>query len=228
VWIKRYFRGDLSVVVSISGAMRINKLFIGKKVELSWEGELTGYLAAVNNFVNDKMMVKLLGDFEIEGKAEKVFVRFTVPDDASYEFTGSVVSYHEQSRSLLLEDLSPLTRIEQRRSYRLKILRPALIFLEDDTGSEKWLEGVLLDISKTGAKLLCSSSVKPGDSIKLHLSLDEVEHTLETEAEVIHVIEDDGQVKLGVKFAPLPLKDVELLLDLIYKLWEEHKKSNPE
>jgi c-di-GMP-binding flagellar brake protein YcgR len=216
------------VVVTISGAMSINKLFIGKKVELSWEGELTGYLAAVTNFGNDKMMVKLLGDFEIEGKSEKVFVRFTVPDDASYEFTGSVVSYHEQSCSLLLKDLSPLTRIEQRRSYRLKILRPAHIYLKDKAGGERWLEGVLLDISKTGAKLLCSSSVRPGDSIKLHLSLDEVEHTLETEAEVIHVIEDDGQVKLGVKFAPLPLPDIELLLDFIYKLWEEHKKSNSE
>jgi len=215
------------VVVTISGAMRIKKLYPGKKVELLWSNEEKTCLASVGQYGNDKMVLKLLdaGLSFNPGELQDIIVRFTVPDDASYEFTAIVALYHEQSHSLLLENLSSLNRIQQRGSYRLKAARPVFIHLGEGAYGERWLEGVLLDISQTGARLLCSASGKPGDIIKLLVNLDEVEHTLETEAEVIHVTEDEDQVKLGVKFLPLPLFDQGLLLEFIFKLWSENKAT---
>ncbi len=215
------------MVVTISGAMRGNKLYLGKNVEIWRREEEIPYPGRVAHFSVDRLVFEVLNcDFEGPWLDEEITVRFTVPDDACYEFTGVVSIYNRDSHRLFIERLSSLKRIEKRGNYRMKTSRPVSIYLEEEAEGKKWREGVLLDISRTGARLLLPESpIKPGDIIKIFFNMDEVEHTLDAEAEVIHLTLNEDQVKLGVRFMPLPLPDMELLLEFILRLWAE-KKNN--
>ena len=216
------------VLETISSAIRQNKLYKGKDVEVGEDPKLL-YLAEVASVTIEEIVLKLLNshyNHELFSRAKDICVRFVIPEDASYIFMAAVAGYDEKDCMLTLRNLSSLSRVDQRSNFRLKTARSVFLSVENSSGEgEKWSEAVLLDISRGGARILTSAVVQAGDRVKLSLFLTEVEHTMEAVAEVVHAASSDGQFDLGLRFTELPLADLDHLLEFIIKVWLENKSG---
>lgn len=209
--------------VTVTGAIREKKLIVGQEVKISGE-KLLPCRAKILRVQDDAMMLELLLDADCPGdrlsEEGEITVTFIVPDDAIYSFNGVVSRYNHETRILLLERLSPLGRIEQRRNFRLKTVK-LVYFCEDDSyiPAKSWLQASLLDLSRGGASLLSPALRQPGTKIRLLLSLDEVGCVIETGATVVRAWQGQDQIILGVVFDGLSLHHQDRILEYIIKEW---------
>ncbi len=208
------------MVVTISGAMRVNKLYPGKEVEVFRQEKEEVCPGRVVGFAGGLLELAIMGECTSIEKGSELSIRFVVPDDAPYIFKGKVYSWQEGR--VQLTGLSSLARVEQRGSYRVKTNKPLQLKL-GDTGS--WLDGTLLDISRTGARLRTDEKALPGQTVSIRLDTDRAGGGFELGAEVVHVIGDGESVQLGVRFVSLPILIQEALVEYVLRLWVEKKKD---
>jgi c-di-GMP-binding flagellar brake protein YcgR len=207
----------------VTGAIREKKLIIGQEVKISGE-KMLPCSAKVLRIQDDAMILELLLAADCPGEwlseAVEITVAFIVPDDAIYSFSGIVSRYNHETRVLLLERLSPLGRIEQRRNFRLKTAK-LVYFCDDDSDvpAKSWLQASLLDLSRGGACLLSPVFRQPGTKIKLLLSLAEVECVIETGATVVRAWQGEDHIILGLVFEGLSLDHQDRILEYIIKKW---------
>jgi c-di-GMP-binding flagellar brake protein YcgR len=216
------------VAVTVIGAIRQKKLFIGKKVQIQGKDADLETTAKVVQCDADTLMLELFASavypHEKLHSQKKMTVSFVVPEDAIYSFDGYVVSYNDGAQILLLEQVTPLKRTEQRQNYRLKTAKLMYLSLEEDNGNglagASWQQAGLLDISRGGASVLSPVSVPAKYIVKVLIPLTEVDYVLETQAQVVREKKgDEGQIILGLTFQDLTLLGQERILDYILKVW---------
>jgi len=218
------------VAITIGGALRHKKLYIGKQVRLLADGAEQEYRAKVVEVQQETMLLEL---FSGENDALKLLrdgqltVVFVVPDDAAYSFCAKLVNYNEAERLLQLVQEAPLTRAEKRSDYRLRTAKLIYVSLckQSGEGGENWQQASLLDISRSGASVLTVLPVSHGDELKVWIPLEEVDHILESGTRVVRVSAGEAdQLILGLSFSELGLVDQEKILDYILKEWEKGKE----
>ena len=207
------------MVVTISGAIRGNKLYAGKEVEILHLDKEEVCPGRVVGFSDGVLELAIDGECAAIEIQREIMVCFVVYDDAPYMFKGKVSSW-EGSR-LRLDDLSSLARVDQRGSYRVKTHKSLKLERE---GTEDLFDGILLDISRAGARLRTTQKILPGQNIRLHLNIEETGRFV-LGAEVVHIIGDGDRVQLGVKFVNLAIPDQEALVEYVLRLWKEKKKA---
>lgn len=213
--------------VTIGGAVRHKKLYIGKQVRVLGDGEQVGKVLDVQG---DTLRVELFAvarDVDVKLQAgEQVSLGFVVPGDASYRFLATVESIDEVRQTLLLRQAEPIVRTEQRSDYRIQTSK--VIYVADPKAKrgmeENWQQAGLLDISRSGASILTPLQVVCGEKLKVWIPLDEVDHILETETQVVRVSAgDDGLCTAGLNFNEMPLADQGKVLDYIMEVWKKKK-----
>lgn len=216
------------MAVTVIGAIRQKKLFIGKKVQIIGQEKDLETTAKVVQCDANTLMLELFASavypHEKLRSQEKMTVSFVVPEDAIYSFEGSVVSYNDGAQILLLEQVTPLKRTEQRQNYRLKTAKLMYISPQEDNtdrlAGASWQQAGLLDISRGGASVLSPVSAPAKSTVKVLIPLTEVDYVLETYAQVVREKKgEEGQIILGLTFLDLTLLGQERILDYILKVW---------
>ncbi len=222
------------MAVTVMGAVRQNKLFVGKKVQVKGQDADLETAAVVVQCNADTLMLELYASaiypHDKLRNQETMTVNFVVADDGLYSFEGSVISYNDAAQILYLEQVAPLKRAEQRSSYRLKTAKVMHISVNEEGGSglsvTSWQEAGLLDISRKGASILSPVPVSVQASVNVLIPLAEVDYTLETKAQVVREKKgEEGQIILGTIFPELTLLEEERILDYILKVWPNNDKS---
>jgi len=217
------------VAITIGGAFRHKKLYIGKQVRLLCAGAEQEYRAKVVEVKQEAILLELLvGDNDAPKLLPQgqMTVLFVVPDDASYSFSAKIINYDESARLLQLVQEAPLTRTEKRSDYRLRTAKLIYIALcrQAAEGEEIWHQSSLLDLSRSGASVLTTLPISKGDELKIWIPLEEVDHILEAGTKVVRVSAGEAdQLVLGLSFSELSLADQEKILDYILKEWTEGK-----
>jgi c-di-GMP-binding flagellar brake protein YcgR len=216
------------VAGTVIGAIRQKKLFIGKKVQIKGKDADLETTAKVVQCDADTLMLELFASavypHDNLRRQKNMTVSFVVSEDAIYSFDGSVVSYNDGAQILLLDQVTPLKRTEQRQNYRLKTAKLMYISPEGDNADglvgASWQQAGLLDISRGGASVLSPVSVPAQSIVKVLIPLTEVDYVLETQAQVVREKKgDEGQIILGLTFQNLTLLGQERILDYILKVW---------
>lgn len=216
------------MAVTVIGAIRQKKLFIGKSVQIRGKDGDLETTAQVVQCSADTIMLELFASavypHDKLRRQKKMTVSFVVPEDAIYSFDGSVVSYNDGAQILLLEQVTPLKRTEQRQNYRLKTAKLMYISLVEDKADglagAPWQQAGLLDISRGGASVLSPVSLPVKSVIKVLIPLNEVDYVLETEAQVVRESKgEEDMIILGLTFPNVTLLGQERILDYILKVW---------
>lgn len=217
------------VAITIEGALRHRKLYIGKHVRLHCDGTEQECRAKVVEIQQGTMLLELFAGDNDALKLlpqEQLTVVFVVPDDAAYSLSAKIINYVEPARLLRLTQEAPLTRTEKRSDYRLRTAKLIYVALckQSGDGGEVWQQASLLDISRSGASVLTVLPVSQNDELKVWIPLEEVDHILEAGTRVVRVSTGEAeQLILGLSFSELSLTDQEKILDYILKEWGEGK-----
>lgn len=218
------------MTITIGGAVRHKKLYIGKQVKVSGENGRLDCSARVVDIQNDILLLELFATSVYPHDrllcAPAVDLIFIVPDDAAYRCRCQVMSYSDTAQILQIRQDTPVQRVDQRHHYRLQTSR--LIYIapapEKDAMATDWREAGLLDISRGGARVMTSQAFSVGSKVRLLIPLDEVGCVVECNAIVVREsVGKDGQSVFGLRYDDLPLSEQERILDFILKLWTEKK-----
>lgn len=210
--------------ITIEGAFRHKKLYIGKQVRLLNVATGVECMAKIMEIQRELMFLELgaTGDYSHLGllPEEQLTVTFVVPDDATYSLSAKVISFNDSAQLLQLVQEAPLTRTEKRRDYRLRTVKLIYVAMHEQSVWESWQQASLLDISRNGASILTALPVSQGDELKVWIPLEEVDHILEAGTRVVRVLAGEAdQLIIGLSFNELSLANQEKILDYILKEW---------
>lgn len=214
--------------VTIGGAVRQKKLFVGKQVILADSDVGLECRGKILKIEGDTVTLELFTSHKLDQLLElkRVTMIFMVPEDATYCVKSAVVGCNRETHVLQVVQVEPMVRTEQRSDVRLKTSKLIYLAMRDKGVKigESWQKASLLDISRGGASILTAMEAKQGDELKVWIPLEEVDHILEAGTRVVRVKEgEDLEATLGLSFEGLSLSDQEKILDYIMKVWEVKK-----
>lgn len=215
--------------VTISGAIRKKILFVGQPVSVWGREEEREWAARVLRLDGDEIWLELnAGEVCQEAgpvRWKEVEVRFIVPADASYTFSGKVAAYDENSHAMRLVGFSALRRMDQRSHYRLKTRRRMFFVMPGQREEDRWIETVTLDLSLGGVKFFAPGLLPRGAKVMIMLPLEGSDFVLEAEAEVVHARPLEDEALIGVQFCGLPLEDQNVLLEFLLAEWNKRQEK---
>jgi c-di-GMP-binding flagellar brake protein YcgR len=143
----------------------------------------------------------------------KVSIYFWRKDDAGYVFDSLVLDevFSKGYAALQVSHSESLFRTQKRNSIRVKMERPAFIYLpkngelSNEPEMSPGLRCILSDLSESGCGVIIGGQAKPGFRLKVQFPLDEFPICMNGTVKSVEYKESENKSLLHVEADPLPL-----------------------
>ena len=176
---------------------------------------------------------KISGTFAWQGL--KISVYFWREDDAGYVFDSEVTDevFSKGISSLKIAHTDSLFRTQKRKSIRIKLHKPAFLYLlqsEEDTNKLEVSPGLkcfLEDLSDTGCAVTIGGKAASGLRIKVQFALNNFTICMSGTVRSIEFKEDLNRSLLHVEADPLPIEIRNKILGEVFGMLPEDEEDLP-
>ena len=217
-----------------------NKIRISNSRQIS-EGQILRILVAgtgvyksevvknSGNYLTISRPVNTKGAASMQWHGLKISVYFWREDDAGYVFDTEVVDevFSKGISSLKIEHNSSLFRTQKRKSVRLKMRKPAFLYLVNDADNPHNLEKsaglrcMLEDISDNGCSISVRGQAAAGLRLKVQFSLDRIPICIPATVRAVEYNQAANISLVRMEADPLPIAVRNLILCEVFHMQPE-------
>ena len=167
--------------------------------------------------------------------ALKISIYFWREDDAGYVFDTEVIDevFSKGISSLKVEHNDSLFRTQKRKSMRLKVQKPAFLYLVNDTDNPHRLETsaglrcMLEDISESGCAFRVNGQATSGLRLKVQFTLDKAPVCMPATVRSVDYFQETNMSIVHMESDPLPVLTRNRILCEVFNLLEEEEDELP-